>query len=77
MDGGAGEVRLVERGRLVPVDAARVRAFMAREDVEVVVDLRDEDGDGDGAGRERGEEAVYWTCDITHDFVTINGDFGN
>ncbi|KAA8575972.1 hypothetical protein MFRU_033g00650 [Monilinia fructicola] len=77
VDGGAGEVRLVERGRLVPVDAARVRAFMAREDVEVVVDLRDEDGDGDGAGRERGEEAVYWTCDITHDFVTINGDFGN
>ncbi|RAL60294.1 hypothetical protein DID88_000072 [Monilinia fructigena] len=70
VDGGE-EVRLVARGRLVDVDGGRVKEFMGKEDVEVLVDLRDE-----GAG-EVGEEAIYWTCDITHDFVTINGDFGN
>jgi N-acetylglutamate synthase/N-acetylornithine aminotransferase len=21
------------------------------------------------------EKGVYWTCDLTHEFVTINGDF--
>ncbi len=46
---------------------------MALEDIEVVVDLKD-----DGKGGSDGEEAVYWTCDLTHDFtVSINGDFTN
>jgi len=22
-----------------------------------------------------GEEAVYYTCDFTHEYVTINGDY--
>jgi N-acetylglutamate synthase/N-acetylornithine aminotransferase len=33
--------------------------------------LRD---DGKGAGQDV-EETAYWTCDLTHEFVTINGDF--
>ncbi len=41
---------------------------MEEEDIEILVDLRDD-------GNAGGEEAVYWTCDLTHEFVTINGDF--
>ncbi|KAF5877580.1 putative arginine biosynthesis bifunctional protein [Botrytis fragariae] len=67
---GAEELNFVKRGKLMEVDESRVKELMEKEDVEVVVDLRD-----DGGGK--GEEAVYWTCDITHEFVTINGDFRN
>ncbi|KAM0177665.1 hypothetical protein ACHAPC_008764 [Botrytis cinerea] len=67
---GAEELNFVKRGKLMEVDELRVKELMEKEDVEVVVDLRD-----DGSGN--GEEAIYWTCDITHEFVTINGDFRN
>lgn len=67
---GSVELNFVKRGKLLEVDESRVKELMEKEDVEVVVDLRD-----DGGGK--GEEAVYWTCDITHEFVTINGDFRN
>ncbi|APA10948.1 arginine biosynthesis bifunctional protein [Sclerotinia sclerotiorum 1980 UF-70] len=70
---GTDELNFVKKGRLVKVDEVRAKKLMEEEDVEVIVDLRD-----DGRKwREDDEEAVYWTCDITHEFVTINGDFGN
>ncbi|ESZ99592.1 arginine biosynthesis bifunctional protein [Sclerotinia borealis F-4128] len=67
---GVDELNFVKKGRLVEVDEVRVKELMEKEDVEVVVDLRD---DGGGSG----DEAVYWTCDITHEYVSINGDFRN
>lgn len=70
-DGGAG-VKFLEKGVPVKVDETRVKEVIGREDVEVVVDLRD---DGTETTSQGGvEEAVYWTCDLTHDFVTVNGD---
>lgn len=72
VDGGE-ELNFVKKGRQVEVDEVRVKELMEEEDVEVVVDLRDDGRGGSG----NGEEAVYWTCDITHEFVTINGDFRN
>jgi hypothetical protein len=33
------------------------------------VNLRDTDGNQGGKGE---ADAVYWTCDMTHDFITIN-----
>jgi glutamate N-acetyltransferase/amino-acid N-acetyltransferase len=61
VDGG-GVIKFMDRGVPAKVDEARARALMEEEeDVEVVVDLRDDGvGGGDGA-----EEAVYWTCDLT------------
>jgi glutamate N-acetyltransferase/amino-acid N-acetyltransferase len=52
------------------VDEGKIKRVMAREDIEVVVDLRDGENDSN-------IESVYWTCDLTHEFVTINSDFGN
>ncbi|TPX60529.1 hypothetical protein PhCBS80983_g01762 [Powellomyces hirtus] len=63
-------VKFFERGVPVPVHAGLVKQIMEAEDVETVIDLRD-DGSCTSAARQEGE-AVYWTSDITHDFVSIN-----
>lgn len=70
VDGGA-QLKFLDKGSPAKVDEVRAKEIMGQEDVEVVVDLRD---DVKGTGQDV-EEAVYWTCDLTHEFVTINGDF--
>jgi len=70
VDGGAG-LKFLQRGKPVKVEEAKAKEVMEQEDVEVVVDLRDDEQER----RQNFQEAVYWTCDLTHEFVTINGDF--
>ena len=70
VDGGA-ELKFLDKGSLAKVDEAREKEVMDQEDVEVVVNLRDDAE----AAEQHVEEAVYWTCDLTHEFVTMNGDF--
>jgi glutamate N-acetyltransferase / amino-acid N-acetyltransferase len=70
VDGGA-ELKFLDKGVPAKVDEERAKKIMEQEDFEVLVDLRD-----DGNGTEHDvEEALYWTCDLTHEFVTINGNF--
>ena len=45
-------------------DEAPVAAHMAGDDIDILVDM------GLGSG-----EAVVWTCDLTHDYITINADY--
>lgn len=61
-------VTFLHRGIPVPVDEHVAKHIMEQEDVEVVVDLRD-----DGMPRNV-REAVYWTCDLTHEFVSMNSE---
>lgn len=59
------ELKLVVDG--VPnlnVDEERASEMLALNDLEVLVDL--------GTGK---EEAQFWTCDLSHEYVTINGDY--
>lgn len=59
------ELKLVSNG--VPqlnIDEARASEILALNDLEVSVDL--------GTGN---EEAQFWTCDLSHEYVTINGDY--
>lgn len=53
---------------LLANDAAAGGKIMALEDVEVVVDLRD---NGSNSTTSDGE-SIFWTSDLTHDFVTID-----
>ncbi|KAL6937360.1 glutamate N-acetyltransferase [Hanseniaspora osmophila] len=46
------------------VDEARASEILALPDLKIVVDL--------GTGS---EECNFWTCDLTHEYVTINGDY--
>ena len=51
-------------GLTVPFDEAEALARFERPEVGIDVDL----GAGDA-------QATVWTCDFTHDYITINGDY--
>jgi glutamate N-acetyltransferase / amino-acid N-acetyltransferase len=60
-----GELWAARDGRIAPDYAeARMSAYMKRKELEVAVDV--------GVGR---ASAVMWTCDLTHGYVAINGDY--
>ncbi|KAI9689612.1 MAG: hypothetical protein M1822_010264 [Bathelium mastoideum] len=62
---GSAELKVVVLGEPEAVDEARAAEILGQEDVEIWVRLS-EGGKG---------EAVYWTCDFSHEYVTINGDY--
>ncbi|KAJ2787887.1 glutamate N-acetyltransferase [Coemansia linderi] len=63
-DGGEPLV-LVERGEpRLPLDEVRAAEILKGEDVKIVVDL--------GLGKEM---ARMYTCDLSHDYVSINADY--
>lgn len=66
---GSEALRFLHKGVPVEVDETATRVCMDQEDVEILVNLRDTQDDQDL------EEAVYWTCDLTHEFITVNSDF--
>ena len=59
-----GVLKLLVNGEPEAVDEARAARLLEDEDLEILVDL------GTGV-----EEARYWTCDFSHEYVTINGDY--
>ena len=70
---GTQELKLLVNGEPQGVDESRATEILATEDLEILVDLG---GGGVEPGVERGNEtASYWTCDLSHEYVTINGDY--
>jgi glutamate N-acetyltransferase / amino-acid N-acetyltransferase len=61
---GSQELKLLVNGEPEQVDEERASQILEMEDLEIVVNL----GTGD-------KSAVHWTCDFSHDYVTINGDY--
>jgi glutamate N-acetyltransferase/amino-acid N-acetyltransferase len=60
-----GETRVAHKGARDPsYDEASVAQIMKRDEIKLRVDL----GIGKGA-------ATVWTCDLTKDYVAINGDY--
>ena len=60
-----GDIRVATDGERDPgYDEATTSAYMKNEDIEIRV------GIGLGAGR-----ATVYTCDLTHGYITINGDY--
>jgi glutamate N-acetyltransferase/amino-acid N-acetyltransferase len=62
---GTPELKLLVNGEPQNVDEARAAEILEPEDLEIVVKLSEEPG----------HEAVYWTCDFSHEYITINGDY--
>ncbi|ODQ81885.1 hypothetical protein BABINDRAFT_160117 [Babjeviella inositovora NRRL Y-12698] len=62
---GSAELKLLVNGEPENVDEARALEILEAEDLEIVVQL----GTGGGAA------AKFWTCDFSHEYVTINGDY--
>lgn len=65
-EGTQGELELLVNGEPQNVDEARAAEILAEEDLEILVKLGAEEG---------AEEVVFWTCDFSHEYVTINGDY--
>jgi glutamate N-acetyltransferase/amino-acid N-acetyltransferase len=59
-----GVLKLLVNGEPEAVDEDRAARLLEDEDLEIEVDL--------GTGS---EQAQYWFCDFSHEYVTINGDY--
>ncbi|CAE6471970.1 hypothetical protein ACGC1H_003829 [Rhizoctonia solani] len=57
-------LQLLTNGEPEPADEERASEILKREDLEIRVQL--------GLGK---ESASYYTCDFSHEYVTINGDY--
>ncbi|KKF95488.1 Arginine biosynthesis bifunctional protein ArgJ beta chain [Ceratocystis platani] len=61
---GSAELKLLVNGEPESIDEKRAAEILEAEDLEIRVRL------GVGAA-----EATYWTCDYSHEYITINGDY--
>jgi glutamate N-acetyltransferase/amino-acid N-acetyltransferase len=60
-----GDMRLAENGeRAATYDEKMVARYMQNREIAITIDL------GLGAGK-----AKVWTCDLTHDYISINADY--
>lgn len=62
---GSAELKLLVNGEPENVDESRASQLLDEEDVTIRVSL----GTGGGHSTE------FWTCDFSHEYVTINGDY--
>lgn len=62
---GSAELKLLIKGEPEAVDEQRAAQILEAEDLEILVKLSEQPG----------AEATYWTCDFSHEYVTINGDY--
>ncbi|KAE8150715.1 Arginine biosynthesis bifunctional protein ArgJ beta chain [Aspergillus avenaceus] len=69
---GSPVLKLLVNGEPEQVDEERASVILQEEDLEIVVDLSGGEKGEQGLG---GEEAAYWFCDFSHEYVTINGDY--
>ena len=60
----AGEVLVCREGAPVPFSEEEAKKILSQEEIEIRISL----GDGTGA-------AEVWGCDLTYDYVKINGDY--
>ncbi|HSM58129.1 MAG TPA: bifunctional glutamate N-acetyltransferase/amino-acid acetyltransferase ArgJ [Candidatus Sulfomarinibacteraceae bacterium] len=58
------ELQLVSEGTPTAYEEAEAATIFAEQDINIRLQL----GNGDG-------EATVWTCDLSHDYVTINADY--
>lgn len=62
---GSPTLKLLVNGEPELVDEERASEILEHEDLEIIIDL----------GTKGGESATVWTCDLTHEYITINGDY--
>ncbi|MDR0377364.1 MAG: bifunctional glutamate N-acetyltransferase/amino-acid acetyltransferase ArgJ [Spirochaetaceae bacterium] len=66
----AGEVLVCRNGAAVPFSEEKARKILSTGEIAIQVDLEDSSGGPAGPG-----EALAWGCDLTYEYVRINGDY--
>ena len=61
---GAGEILVCKDGAGVEFSEEKAKEILLRDEIEIAVDLNDGEAD-----------ATAWGCDLTYDYVKINGDY--
>ncbi|MFW5943188.1 MAG: bifunctional glutamate N-acetyltransferase/amino-acid acetyltransferase ArgJ [Chloroflexota bacterium] len=61
---GGRQLQLVNEGTPADYEEAEAAAIFAEQDIDIHLQL----GSGDG-------QATVWTCDLSHDYVSINADY--
>ena len=61
---GAGEVQVCKNGMTCPFSEETAKKILSLEEIEIEITV----GEGDG-------KASVWGCDLTYDYVKINGDY--
>jgi glutamate N-acetyltransferase/amino-acid N-acetyltransferase len=60
----AGEIEVCKNGEAVPFSEDKAKLILSEEEIEIAVSLHE----GEGA-------AAAWGCDLSYDYVKINGDY--
>ena len=60
----AGKVKVCENGAGLPFSEEKAKQVLLEKEIEILVDLKD-----------GGAAATAWGCDLTYDYVKINGDY--
>jgi len=60
----AGEIAVCKNGGAIPFSEEQAKAILSAEEIEILADV------GAGSG-----SASVWGCDLTYDYVKINGDY--
>jgi glutamate N-acetyltransferase/amino-acid N-acetyltransferase len=64
----AGEILVFSGGGPVPFSEDKAKQILCEEEIEILIDV------SAGAGKGTGN-ATVWGCDLTYDYVKINGDY--
>jgi glutamate N-acetyltransferase/amino-acid N-acetyltransferase len=59
-----GEIEVCKEGQSVPFCEEKAKKILSEEEIEIIIELKDGDG-----------TASVWGCDLTYDYVKINGDY--
>ncbi|MBQ9920649.1 MAG: bifunctional glutamate N-acetyltransferase/amino-acid acetyltransferase ArgJ, partial [Clostridia bacterium] len=59
-----GEIKVCENGKGYPFDEDLAKAILLRKHITIAVDLKDGES-----------EAIAWGCDLSYEYVRINGDY--
>lgn len=62
---GSERLALLVNGEPESVDEERALEILGHEDLEVEIDL----------GTGHGQLALFWTCDLSHEYISINADY--
>jgi glutamate N-acetyltransferase/amino-acid N-acetyltransferase len=60
----AGEIAVCSGGGPLPFSEEAAKSILSKEEIEILI------GAGEGSG-----SASAWGCDLTYDYVKINGDY--
>ena len=60
----AGEIEVCKNGESVPFSEEKAKSILSEEEIEILINIQQ------GSGK-----ASVWGCDLTYDYVKINGDY--